>query len=475
MSGQDRRAGSKNERCTEHDVQTTLSRDGGDEGVGSKHGDSGVAQDSSHRVDTLSVDPNTGPVGDDTNLPSGLSVESVADPVAEELSVQTSNARRLVRWSRIALIGASALVVVALIVGMGVWCYGHFHQILVSVNGSDQQVSANTTLGKLLADNGDFKAKPGRLLSVSGKVLKPTGGEAVACKLNGQKVVVDRGLDKVKLSEGDNITVRNGSDLVEDHDVTVSPVSFNVVMNGHGIIQKLKQHGVDGASEVWKGKISGEQVNKGVIKNPQDLVVDTFSPKPEGRNVIALTFDDGPSEYSSQILDILKEKGVKATFFDVGQHSAAEPQMEQRMVAEGHQVASHSNTHADMFKLNPQQLQGEISQSLDNIKKASGVTTKMMRAPYGNFGADQWRYAGDLIDCNVIWSIDTLDWKLPGAQAISDAVLSKAYNGAVVLMHDGGGDRTQDVEALPGIIDGLKAQGFEFVTIDELMAMDDNQ
>jgi peptidoglycan-N-acetylglucosamine deacetylase len=410
------------------------------------------------------------------NEPSAdLKVEPEGDPVVEELSIQSSKARRLARLSRIALIGAAVLVVVAVIVGVGVWGYGRFRQISVSVNGTEKQVSANTTLGKLLTDNGDFKAKPGRLLSVSGKVLKSTGGEAVACKINGQKVAADSNVNKVKLSENDKITVENGSDLTEDHDVTSSPIPFNVVMNGHGVIQKLKQRGVDGVSEAWKGKISGEQVNKGVIKNPQDLVVDTFSPRPEGRNVIALTFDDGPSQYSAQILDILKGKGVKATFFDVGQHSAAEPQMEQRMVAEGHQVASHSNTHADMFKLNPQQLQGEISQSLDNIKKASGVTTKMMRAPYGNFGADQWRYAGDLIDCNVIWSIDTLDWKLPGAQAISDAVLSKAYNGAVVLMHDGGGDRTQDVEALPGIIDGLKAQGYEFVTIDELMAMNGNQ
>ncbi|MBB2955532.1 peptidoglycan/xylan/chitin deacetylase (PgdA/CDA1 family) [Bifidobacterium commune] len=397
------------------------------------------------------------------------------DPVVEELSIQSSNARRLARWSRVALVGAAVLVVVALLVVVGAWGYGHLRHIVVSVNGTERQVSANATLGKLLADNGDFKAKKGKLLSVSGKVLKPAGGEPISCTIDGRKVLAGDDANATKLSEGAKITVRDGKDLIEDYDVQSTPIPFNVVMNGHGVIQKLKQHGIDGVSEVWKGKISGEQVNKGVIKNPQDLVVDTFSPKPEGRNVIALTFDDGPSEYSAQILDILKEKGVKATFFDVGQHSAAEPQMEQRMVAEGHQVASHSNTHVDMFKLNPQQLQAELSQSLDNIEKASGVTTKMLRAPYGNFGAEQWRYAGDLIDCNVMWSIDTMDWKLPGAQAISDAVLLKAYNGAVVLMHDGGGDRTQDVEALPGIIDGLKAQGFEFVTIDELMAMDGNQ
>lgn len=411
-----------------------------------------------------------------TDEPSGGSkVEPQIDSVVEELSIQSSNARRLARCSRVALVGAVVLVLAALLVGAGAWGYGHLRHIVVSVNGAEKQVSADTTLGKLLTDNNDFKAKRGRLLSVSGKVLKLDGGEPISCTIDGRKVFAGDDANAAKLSENDKITVKNGNDLTEDHEVTSIPIPFNVVMNGHGVIQKLKQRGIDGASEVWKGKISGEQVNKGVIKNPQDLIVDTFSPKPQGRNVIALTFDDGPSQYSAQILDILKEKDVKATFFDVGEHAVAEPQMEQRMVAEGHQVASHSNTHADMFKLNPQQLQGEISQSLDNIKKASGVTTKMVRAPYGNFGADQWRYAGDLIDCNVIWSIDTLDWKLPGAQAISDAALSKAYNGAVILMHDGGGDRTQDVEALPGIIDGLKAQGYEFATIDELMSMNGNR
>ncbi|WEV69108.1 polysaccharide deacetylase family protein [Bifidobacterium sp. ESL0775] len=362
------------------------------------------------------------------------------------------------------------VVVVVALAGVGAWGYGHFRHIPVSVNGADQQVGADTTLGKLMRDNNDFDAKPGKLLSVSGKVLKAAGGDPVAYTLNGQKIAAGDA-DSVKLSENAKITVKNGKDVTEKHDVQGTPVPFNVVINGHGVIQKLRQVGKDGSNEVWTGKISGEKVDKGEVKKPQDLIVDTFSPQPQGKKVIALTFDDGPSQYSGPILDILKNEGVKATFFDVGEHAVAEPQMEQRMLAEGHQVASHSNTHPDMWKLNEQQLQSEISQGLDNLKKASNTTTKMLRAPYGNFGADQWRYSNGLVDYNVIWTIDTKDWKLPGAPAISNEALSKAYNGAVVLMHDGGGDRTEDIAALPGIIDGLKAQGFEFVTIDQLIAM----
>ena len=98
----------------------------------------------------------------------------------------------------------------------------------------------------------------------------------------------------------------------------------------------------------------------------------------------------------------------------------------------------------------------------------------MMRAPYGAFTAQDWGRAGDLISCNVLWNIDTLDWKRPGADAIRSNVLNGAFNGAIVLMHDGGGDRSQDVEALPGIIDGLQKAGYQLVTVSELMGKDES-
>ncbi|WEV74297.1 polysaccharide deacetylase family protein [Bifidobacterium sp. ESL0798] len=403
--------------------------------------------------------------------------------------------------ARILLIILLVLVVVLALTGVGMWGYNQFRPITVSVNGAEQRVSANTSLGKLAADHDDFGAKPGKLLSVSGKVLKRDGGGPVRYTLNGKGIgdadaAKDAGaagsaksattsnkgsaaygtnapidLNKVKLPENAKITVKDGKNLTEQHDVRRTMVPFGVSVNGHGVIQKLVQRGKQGVKEVWIGKISGEQVDKGVVKEPKNVIVDTFSPKPVTHKVVALTFDDGPSQYSGPILDILKEKGVKATFFDVGNGAAAWPQFEQRMVAEGHQVASHSYSHPDMFKLNPDQLRDNITQGLANIKAASGVTTKMLRAPYGNFGPNQWLQTSDLIDYNVIWTVDTEDWKKPGAPAIANAALSKAYNGAVILMHDGGGDRSEDIAALPGIIDGLKGQGYEFVTIDQLMAM----
>ena len=155
----------------------------------------------------------------------------------------------------------------------------------------------------------------------------------------------------------------------------------------------------------------------------------------------------------------------------MGEECLSFPDAEKRMLEEGHQVASHSNTHPDMPTLSRDALRAEIIAGFSNMKKASGHVTKVLRAPYGAFGKKQWQETSDLIDMNVLWDIDTLDWKRPGAKAIHDAVMTDAHNGAIVLMHDGGGDRSQDVEALPGIIDDLKKQGYEFVTIEQLIKM----
>ncbi|WEV64340.1 polysaccharide deacetylase family protein [Bifidobacterium sp. ESL0732] len=432
--------------------------------------------------------PNDKPSSEEPSTEGSSSDE----PPIEEQAIDDIKSHKMPKWACVSLIVVLVLAVVLALTGAGVWGYNHFRRITITVNGAEQQVRVDTTLGKLAADNDNFGAKPGMLLSISGKILKGAGGGPVTYTLDGRKIKTDgsvkdaakddnsqtqsvnvpSALDEVRIPENAKITVKDGKDVTEKHDIQRTMIPFGVSVNGHGVIQKLTQKGEQGSKEVWVGKISGEKVDKGVVKEPKNVVVDSFSPKPASRKVVALTFDDGPSQYSGPILDILKEKGAKATFFDVGNGAGAWPQFEQRMVAEGHQVASHSFSHPDMYKLNPDQLRQNITQGFASIKSASGVETKMLRAPYGDFGPDQWLQTSDLIDYNVIWTIDTKDWKKPGAPAISSAALTMAYNGAVILMHDGGGDRTQDIAALPGIIDGLKGQGYELVTIDELMAMD---
>lgn len=245
------------------------------------------------------------------------------------------------------------------------------------------------------------------------------------------------------------------------------------MMEAGGAIQFVSQWGQEGTREIWVGKQSGETADKGVTKKAEDMVVSSLNPSPNnGKKYVALTFDDGPGKDTQEILDILKEKDVHATFFNLGLNAQNYPDLAKRVVNEGHEMASHTNQHMNLPKQDTETLRNEITSAQERIGAASGVSPQMIRAPYGAFTLKDWQRAGDLISCNVLWNIDTLDWKRPGAATITQTILSEAYNGAIILMHDGGGDRSQDVEALPGIIDGLKEQGYTFVTVTELMELD---
>ncbi|MBW3094372.1 polysaccharide deacetylase family protein [Bifidobacterium sp. 64T4] len=357
--------------------------------------------------------------------------------------------------------------------GWYMWAH-HWRRITITVNGDTHQIPVDTTTAKLLDDNGDFGTKPGQLLAVDNTMLEATGGEPIRVTINGTPVD-NANLNRTTFPDDALVNVTSGKNLFEDHTVRKEIIPYQAEINLEGgPLQKVVQRGANGEREIWTGKRSKKEADRGVTRDVKNLIIKAFAPQPAGRKVMALTFDDGPSAHSNAILDILKAKGVKATFFNVGQNAIDYASVEKRALAEGHQVASHSNTHVYLPKLSIQNLRTELWKGFENIKVASGVETRIMRAPYGAFGVEQWKSVADFVDMNVLWDIDTLDWTRPGSRAIHNAVVSNARNGAVVLMHDGGGDRSQDVEALPGIIDDLKAQGYEFVTIDQLAKTWDN-
>ena len=368
---------------------------------------------------------------------------------------------------------AIVLAVVLVLGGGGAGGYMwmcHWRRIPITVNKSERLVRVDSTIASLLKDNDNFDAKPGRLLDITGGVIDQSGGEAVQVERNGQTVSPEQ-RDATGIKENDTITVTSGKDLTEGHSVRYETVPYDTDIDlTHGPLQEVKQQGKDGEREVWVGERSNKKVDKDITQEPQKLIVQSRTPRPASGKVIALTFDDGPSQYSSAILDILKSKGVKATFFNLGNSASQYPNATKRMLSEGHQVASHSNTHPYLPKMSSDEMLAELKAGFDNLK-AAGADTKVLRAPYGSFGVEQWKAAAELVDMNVLWDIDTEDWKRPGADAIHDTVLNNAHNGAIVLMHDGGGDRSQDVEALPRIIDDLKARGYTFATIDQLKAM----
>lgn len=243
---------------------------------------------------------------------------------------------------------------------------------------------------------------------------------------------------------------------------------------GVGSVTFVAQYGKVGRQVFRIGEVSGEEVAGEVLQEAQNVRVESINPKPsDGRKLIALTFDDGPSSYTQRYLDILSKYGVHATFFCLGSAAAANPGLVQAIVAQGSQVASHTQNHQQLTAVDAATLQTEITEAFEAISTAGGGTTTVIRPPYGSFNTESWANSAGTLSSSVIWNLDSLDWKRPGADTIVRNCTSGAFNGSIILMHDGGGNRDQDLEALPKIIEQLQGEGYQFVTVSELMASDE--
>ncbi|MBD0676216.1 polysaccharide deacetylase [Streptomyces sp. CBMA156] len=184
-----------------------------------------------------------------------------------------------------------------------------------------------------------------------------------------------------------------------------------------------------------------------------------------GGRTVALTFDDGPGPATGQILDLLAQYHVKATFCQVGQNAAANPAMVKRVLAAGHRLCDHSVHHPQPFaKLPHDKAVYEITAARNMIVQAGGPGTEVgwFRAPGGGFTADNERITAGLGMSSLGWSVDPRDWSRPGVPAIVSAVQKQLKPGGVILMHDGGGDRSQTVAALRQLLPWLVAQGYDF-------------
>ena len=343
--------------------------------------------------------------------------------------------------------------------------------INIEVNGEVRQVARATTATELLDAHDAFGTQPGRLVSIGGNVLDESGGTRCVLTVNGE-AVPDDSFGTLTFTEGDVLTVENGTDVTESSHEEEAVAAPGIQMQTGSAVQYVAQWGVSGKKRVQVGDVSGETRDIEVIVPATDMVVASVNPAPEGGNYVALTFDDGPSDYTPAILDVLKEKGVHATFFNLGNQASYRQDLCRRVVAEGHELASHTYAHQNLPTIGRDALREDVVSAFDALEAASGARPGMIRAPYGAFTEVEWARAADLISCNVLWNIDTLDWTQPGVDAIVASVLDNAYNGAIVLMHDGGGDRSQNVDALGRIIDGLHKRGFTLVTVGELMRLD---
>jgi peptidoglycan-N-acetylglucosamine deacetylase len=185
------------------------------------------------------------------------------------------------------------------------------------------------------------------------------------------------------------------------------------------------------------------------------------------RRVVALTFDDGPSIYTHQILDILKQNGVHATFFVIGQQVSGGAAVLRRALKEGNAIGNHSWNHANLAGGAGSQL----SSTQATIRRNTGYTPCVFRPPYGATSSllvGQARAQG--LD-TIIWDVDPRDWARPGSGAIYSNIVSNTRPGSIILSHDGGGPREQTVSAYRSIIPTLKRRGYRFATLPELLGL----
>ena len=185
---------------------------------------------------------------------------------------------------------------------------------------------------------------------------------------------------------------------------------------------------------------------------------------------IALTFDDGPNPaYTSQILAILQHYGVKATFFVIGSVVAAHPALVQQEYQQGNIVGNHTWTHPNLTHLSPAAVRAELRSTSNEIQAVTGVLPTIFRPPGGNFNRSVQSIAASMGLSTILWNVDPKDWSRPGTRAIIQNVLNSTHKGSIILMHDGGGNRSETVAALPTIITTLAQRGFRFVTIPRMI------
>lgn len=282
-----------------------------------------------------------------------------------------------------------------------------------------------------------LKPVSGRLMSIRGSVLSP---EAFPFEVTRNGFAV--GFNE-RLRTHDVIVLTNGNDQTEPStlETYAQPASNpQFVLAGNGTVTAKR------------GTISGEI---------EPISVEAGAGPP----TVALTFDDGPNpNTTAPIIDILDRAGIKATFFTVGRMVQRFPDLVKRELADGMAIGDHTFGHTRLTGLPADQVRDELQRTIEQLTPL-GAHITLMRPPGGSFDASTIEVAKSMGLRTVVWSVDSKDWSKPGVDAIVHRVVDSVRPGSIILMHDGGPDRSQTVAALPRIIDELKARGYSFTAM----------
>lgn len=248
--------------------------------------------------------------------------------------------------------------------------------------------------------------------------------------------------------------------VIDDNDRIMSTSAVLEVDESQSHIE----HGI----MLTKDKISADNTQKseknGVMLTGEEIAETENNMINKENGKIALTFDDGPHpSYTEKLLDGLKERGVHATFFVTGEHAKLHPDIIKRMIEEGHLIGNHTYNHVKLTEYNRDEFKEQLVKTNQVITELTGQDVLYVRPPYGAWDKN---LEAELNMFPVLWSIDPLDWCTDNAAVVTQRVVSKAQDDGIILMHD---YYDTSVTAALEIIDQLTAEGYEFVTVEEIL------
>lgn len=212
---------------------------------------------------------------------------------------------------------------------------------------------------------------------------------------------------------------------------------------------------------IWEQNAEGREIQSKAAQEEAEM---TESEQIMELPRIALTFDDGPSSIcTGRLLDGLKERNVKATFFLIGEYAEENPELVKRIFEEGHLIGNHTYHHVDISRLSDEEAREEIERTDEIVYRITDQHVKYVRPP---FGAWQRDLELEMEVLPVMWTVDPLDWTTENVDVIVNKVVTEAEEGDIILLHD---CYNSSVDAALRIIDILIKEGFEFVTVDEMI------
>lgn len=219
-------------------------------------------------------------------------------------------------------------------------------------------------------------------------------------------------------------------------------------------------------------KVISLSFNKILGVQKQNLIIRRVEPNND-KKLVALTFDDGPSHTTRDILKVLDETNTIATFFVVGENIDLNPDVLYETYQKGHEIGNHTNSHPVSLLMNQQKIAKEILIAEEKIYQVIGIKPKLIRAPYALYPQNLLTNVELFNMLLISWDVDPEDWKQVNSNIIVNRVLKDVTPGSIILLHDGPPelDRSHTIEALPEIISKLKEDGYQFVTVSELLEL----